>query len=324
MKPAGLVNRAPLTEYLERLDRELRLRRAPRRRLLAEAEDHLLQSAQELADAEQVEPVQLAVERFGAPCEVARRFAHSVASTSARRAFLWSGIAFAFYAAATVAFGLGAGAEFADFPQGAPTALAAQVATAALALGLLRILRWRSEPVLPHDRLRLVGNAAAIGSGALLVGLALELLVASTRPAGVLPWGDEPLILGLAAAAALAGAGAVAAAMAVALRTETLESGPGRNDERVETLVADLVALSPRLRSVAEAVFGRPRRLVAGTAVLAFGAVVASQWIGTDFAHHASIALPTLALGLLEALALVTGYAVFGRALGLRPHVAPV
>jgi hypothetical protein len=54
-------------------------------------------------------------------------------------------------------------------------------------------------------------------------------------------------------------------------------------------------------------------------AALAFFATAASQWVGTDVAHHASIVLPSLVLGVGEVAAIVAGYVLFGRALGIRP-----
>jgi hypothetical protein len=47
-------------------------------------------------------------------------------------------------------------------------------------------------------------------------------------------------------------------------------------------------------------------------------AVVLSQVAGGDFAHHASILLPALALGLFEALLILAGYLALGRPQGLR------
>ena len=109
--------------YLDRLDRELRLQRAPRRRLLAEVEDHLRACARELgAGVDEAEAECRAIERFGAAATVARHFAQAVAATSARRSVCCFGVAFAVYATALVAFALTADARFADFPQGAPSA----------------------------------------------------------------------------------------------------------------------------------------------------------------------------------------------------------
>jgi len=167
--------RSPITEYLDQLDGELRMKRVPRRRLLAEAEDHLRCSAEELAGGVAPEQAaQIAVERFGAAAVVARGFAQGVASRTARCSFVWAGLALVLYGAAGVAFAVTAAPQFDDFPQGAPTALAGQIAVAALALTTIRALRWRREPVLPEDRIGLIASGSVIASAALSAGLLAE------------------------------------------------------------------------------------------------------------------------------------------------------
>lgn len=219
--------RAPIAEYLERLDHELRMKRVPRCRLLAEAEDHLHSCAEELEET--VVPEQaarMAVERFGAAAVVARRFAQAVASRTARRSFVWASLALVLDGAATVAFAATAAPQFDDFPQGAPTALAGQVAAVALAITAIRALRWRREPVLPQDRLRLIANGSVIASAALFLGLLGEAAVALTRPAGVLPWSEQPLVLVLFMFSAVAAGTASIVAVAASARSSTLSTGP--------------------------------------------------------------------------------------------------
>jgi len=178
-----------IADYLDRLDGELRLQRAPRRRLLAEVEDHLRSSALETGgDVCEHEAERAAVERFGAAATVARRFAHTVAATSARRSVGRLGVAFAAYVAASAAFMATADPQFADFPQGAPSALALQIAAVAVAVSLIRSRRWRDSALVPDDRIRFLANGAAIGATSLALGLLFEAIVAATRPAGVLPW----------------------------------------------------------------------------------------------------------------------------------------
>ena len=70
-----------IEEYLHALDRELRGRRGLRRRLLAEAEDHLREAAAEVGDEE-------AVRRFGPAPELARELAPRLALSSVRTAAL--------------------------------------------------------------------------------------------------------------------------------------------------------------------------------------------------------------------------------------------
>jgi HAAS len=325
------VKRGAIEEYLDRLDAELRLNRVPRRRLLAEVEDHLRTSVAESdADAEVEEAERRAVARFGAAATVARAFAVVVAATSARRSTHWLGLAFSSYAAACLLFAFTASSEFADFPQGAPSALALQVAAVAFALSLVRGLRWRRSTNTPEDRIRFLANGAVIGAAALAAGLASETAIALTRPAGVLPWQDLPLVavaFGLAVGASLAaGLGAAAAAF----RTSTLAAVPGAQrvaPASLPTLVDDIGALVPKTRRLVAAVFGRPAFLVSTVAGAAGVGVFVGQVAGRPFAHPASTALPALALAAFEALCVIVGYLTLGRTLGLRrvrADLAPV
>jgi hypothetical protein len=283
----------------DRLDRELRLNRARGVRLLAEVEDHLRTSAAELnADAGLDEAERRAVERFGAAATVARGFAMVVAATSARRSTYWLGLAFLTYAAGGLLFAFTASSEFADFPQGAPSALALQVAAVAFALGLVRSLRWRRSTDTPEDRIRFLANGAVIGGAALAVRLAGETAIALTRPAGVLPWHDLPLVavaFGVAAGATLV---AGLSAAAAAFRTSTLAAVPGaRRLQRssLPTLVDDIGALVPKARRPVAAVFDRPSLLVTAVAGAAVVAVFIGEIAGRPFAHHASIVFPARA-----------------------------
>ncbi len=258
-------------------------------------------------------------ERFGAAAVVARGFAQGVASRTARCSFVWAGLALVLYGAAGVAFAVTAAPQFDDFPQGAPTALAGQIAVAALALTTIRALRWRREPVLPEDRIGLIASGSVIASAALSTGLLAEAVVALTRPAGVLPWSEAPLVLVLFVGAALAAGTAATVAVAAWARSSTLAAVPGRETEPDLTLGTDLAGLSPGPRRVGELVSTRSRLLLAVPA-LAFWAIAASQWVGTDGTQHASIVLAGLALGSLEVAAIMAGYVVFGRPLGIRRH----
>jgi hypothetical protein len=307
-----------IADYLDRLERELRLRRAPRRRLLAEVEDHLRSSAGELAaELPAQEAERLAVERFGAAAIVARHFAQSVAASSARRSSYWLGGAFLAYAGAVALFAVTAGPEFADFPQGAPSALALQVVGVAFVVSILRTVRWKRSPLLPEDRLRLLANGAVVGTAACAGGLALEALVAVTRPAGVLPWSDLPIVLGWFAAAALVTLVAAVVAAAAAFRSSLLGALPGTEVGRagmLPTLVDDVGELLPWARRPLTASFSRPASLVALVALVAFAVVFLGQISG----QGSAVVLPALVLGLLEATAIVAGYLVLGRTLGLR------
>lgn len=320
--PGGTgVKRGAIDVYLDRLDRELRLNRVPRRRLLAEVEDHLRSSATELnADSGVEEAERRAVDRFGAAATVARAFAMVVAATSARRSTYWLGLAFSAYASACLLFALTASSEFADFPQGAPSGLALQVAAVAFALSLVRSLRWRRSTDTPEDRIRFLANGAVIGAAALAVGLAGETAIALTRPAGVLPWLNLPLVVVAVGTAAGATLVAGLSAAAAAFRTSTLAAVPGaRRVVRgsLPTLVDDIGALVPKTRRPVAALFEQPALLVTAVAVTALVGVFIGQVAGQPFAHHASIVLPALALAAVEALCVLVGYLTLGRSLGL-------
>jgi hypothetical protein len=316
------VKRGAIEAYLDRLDVELRLKRVPRRRLLAEVEDHLRSSATELsADAGVEEAERRAIERFGSAATVARGFAMVVAATSARRSTYWLGLAFLTYAAACLVFAITGSSEFADFPQGAPSGLALQVAAVAFSLGVVRSLRWRRSTDIPEDRIRLLANGAVVGVSALAVGLASETAIALTRPAGVLPWQELPLVTVAFAVAVGAALVSALSAAAAAFRTSTLAAVPGaRGIVRgpLPTLVDDIGALVPKARRPVAAVFERPALLVTAVAAIALVGVFIGQVVGRPFAHHASIVLPALAVASFEALCVLVGYLVLGRSLGLR------
>jgi hypothetical protein len=315
-----LNDKSPIGAYLRRLDDELRLRRAPRRRLLAEAEDHLRSAAEELvregrpaADAERE-----AVARFGAAPEVARRFAHAAASSTARAAAAWAGIAFLAYAATAVFFAGTAPSWLRDFPHGAPSMLALQVAAVALAVTALRALHWRRSLAIDEDRLRLVTNGALIAAVALGAGAGAELLVALTRPAAA-PWADAtPLIAAFAVASAMCIPAGLAAVVGRA-RATGLGSRPADADSPdYPTLADDVEAFVPLLGGLARAALRRPGWTCAAVAGAAFAAVTVAQLPGTDFSGDASVQAGALAVGVCEAVAVVAGYLMLGRPLGLR------
>jgi hypothetical protein len=68
-----------IERYLGELERELRIGGRLRRRILAEAEDHLREAAREVGE-------DAAVSCFGQPAELARRFAANAAGSTGRRA----------------------------------------------------------------------------------------------------------------------------------------------------------------------------------------------------------------------------------------------
>jgi hypothetical protein len=315
--------RSPVAAYVHELARELRMRRAPRRRLLAEVEDHLRSTADELAAVGRsaAEAEREAVARFGAAAEVAHGFAHATASSTARAALAWAGAAFLAYGATALLFIATAPSWLRDFPHAAPSTLALQVAAVALAVTAVRALRWRRALVIDEERLRLVANGALIAVLAVGVGAAAELLVALTRPAAA-PWSDASALIATFAAVLVLSVPAALVATTGYARASCLGLMAGRHpvsDRRDDlTLAEDVEAIVPTLGRLGHAALRRPRRTCAVLAGAAFVAVSVAQLAGSDFAHHASIVIGAVAVGALEAVAIVIGYLTLGRPLGLR------
>jgi len=149
-----------IESYLEALDLELADVGIPsrlRRRILAECEDHLRSD-----DG--------ALDRFGAPAEIANAFAAELGARTTRRAavgaFVALGVAGALYAVSFV------GASFAGHPAPDTWPLLAQLALVAVilapqvsfvagSLALVRTLR-RREPVLPSAELSVINRRMGI------------------------------------------------------------------------------------------------------------------------------------------------------------------
>jgi uncharacterized membrane protein len=302
---------SPVEAYLDRLDHELRVRRAPRRRLLAEAEDHLRSTAEELVPQGRsaVDAELEAIERFGEAPEVAHRFALATASSTARFAVGWAAAAFLAYGASALVFLATAPAWLRDFPHGAPSTITLQVAAVALAVTAVRVLRWRRGLVLDEDRLRLVANGAMTVAVAVAAGAGAELFVALTRPAAA-PWADAAMPIGaFAVAAVICLAAAVVAAWSLARA-----GGLGARDDAGLTLADDVAAVAPMLGGVVRMALVRPAVTCAAVAGSAFVAVTLAQLVGTDTSSF----FGATAVGLFEATAIVVGFLTLGRPLGLR------
>jgi hypothetical protein len=304
---------SPVEAYLDCLDRELRARRAPRRRLLTEAEDHLRSTADELVGRGRsaVDGEQEAVERFGAAAEVAHRFALATASSTTRSAVGWAAAAFVAYVASALVFFATAPAWLRDFPHAAPSTIALQVAAVALAVTAVRVLRWRRGLVLDEERLRLVANGAMTAAVAVAAGAGAELLVALTRPAAA-PWADAAVPIGTFALAAVI----CLVAAVVAAWSLDRAGGLGARGDAGLTLADDIAAVAPRLGGVVRTALVRPVVTCAAVAGSAFVAVTFAQLAGTDTSSF----LGASAVGLFEATAIVVGFLTLGRPLGLRPQ----
>lgn len=317
------MNESPIAAYLEQLDRELRVKRAPRTRLLAEAADHLHASADDIAASGvgRTEAEERAVARFGAAAVVARRFAHAAASTSARTALVWAATACAGYGVASAFFTLTGPSWLRDFPQGTPSVLALQLAAVALVLSAVRATRFRNALLIDELRLRLVANGATIATSVVAAAAGAELLLALTRPAAA-PWHDAADVIGIYAVAATATLAATVAAVATLARARALAALPRPTGAELPTAVASLVddvaAAAPPLRPLAALLTSRPTVTCAVTAACAFAAMTIVGVWGTEFSGHASALVGAAATGLFEAAAVVAAYLTLGRALGLR------
>jgi hypothetical protein len=281
--------------------------------LLEEVADHLRESADEIAAAgmARAEAEERAIGRFGDAALVARRFAHAVASTSARTALVAAVTACTGYAVAAALFILAAPTWLRDFPQGAPSMPALQIAAVALVLSGVRALRCRKRLLIDEARLRFVANGTAIATTVVAGAAGFELVLALTRPAPA-PWADAGAIIAVYAVAAIAALAATLFAVGTLVRARALAALPRPSGEELPDaaalLVDDVAVAAPRLQPAASLVTSRPFLACAATAVCAFIAMTAVA--GWDAGSAAT--------GLFEAATVVVGYLTFGRALGLR------
>ena len=275
--------------YLAELSRELEEVGIPgrlRRRILAESEDHL-----------RSDPA--ALERFGSPAELANTFAAELGTRASRRAAVGAFAALAFAGAVFAVSFLGA--AFADqpapdtWPVLAQLALpvlivAPQVSFVAGSLALVRVLR-RREPVLPSSELTVIHRRTVVALFSGLVTLSALALIAFEISADVAAWWVALTLIGTALATPLL--------LLAALPT------------------ASAVRLHPRVAGSAGDLFDDlgfrtdPWRF-AGLLAIGLGLLVllAAALQGDPFDGALN--------GAAEALACLSGFAVFGRYLGLR------
>jgi hypothetical protein len=307
-----------IVSYLGELERELRLRRAPRGRLLQEVEHHLRDLADELAGSglSRAQAEERAIERFGDAASVAAGFAEATASSTARRAVGAAAAAFAGYSVIAVAFATAASPLLRDFPQGAASFFAIQVAAVALAVAAVRSLRWRGVVAAPSGELAAISRCLLVACLALLAAGVCEAGVALSRPAGVVAWTEGRwLTIGFAASVVLVLMSGLSAARAGAQATAVVALPTRRERTRAESLAADVDALLratrlPAARRVAHAALARPWRTMTLTAVAAFLAVTAVGF--SDGLAGAAV------LGAVETAAIVVGFVTLGGLLGLR------
>jgi hypothetical protein len=279
-----------IEQYLDELEGELGargIRGRLRRRMLAEAEDHLR------ADDG-------AFDRFGAPAEIADAFAAELGARASRRAavgaFLALGVAGAVFAGSFVSRQFAGQPAPDTWPLLAQLALVAaivapQVSFVAGSLALVRVLR-RREPVLPSAELTVINRRTGVALVFGLVAMAALAVLALELRNDSAGWWVALTLVGVALATPLLVLAAVPAAGAARLRPR-VAGDPG-------DVFDDLG-------------FGRmdPWRF-AGSVAMGMGLVVflAAAVQGDPFDGAIS--------GTAEALACLAGFAAFSRYLGLR------
>ena len=304
-----------ISSYLQSLSAELRAPRRVRTRILAEVGDHL----QEAVAAGQTE--QEAGETFGDPHELAARFHEQLASTSARRASVWSGLLVAAFVVG-VAF-----APVGGFASGLVTWVGAQLAVLAAALGLARWLRYRAEGIVPANRLADLYRANG-------------LVVACVGLVGLAQLVDGHLVAG---AAMLAGSAAATIAVGRSIsRARLVGAAAPAEEDALDDLHALLVLAEQRAPRLSSAVKRAGRDAISAPLVGRWFNLRRSPWrfcllfdaacgvalaLQHGFADGGlSIRFPSIGRALaaaaiiasIEAAAVVACFAAFGRFLGIR------
>jgi hypothetical protein len=307
--------------YLADLDRALALPRRTRRRILAEARDHL-ECAVAAARADGLDPraaAARAVAAFGPPALVATRFAEELAAEGARRATRAAVVAVAaygaFFAASTQIRSVRAASPFAGDPAGAIAWFAAQVAATCAALGALRAWRHRRDAAVPAGKLRYLNRGAAVAVGAVLAGVLADAIAAASAPSG-----------GGATRTVLLAALAVVGAVALGALAETARAGRrtrafARLDDRPagDDVFDDLAALVPPAAVVLAVLRAHPWRLCALAGAAAGFVLTVTHLVAEGPPSQPALALAVAAIFVgAESVAILASFAVLGRFLGLR------
>ena len=300
-----------ISGYLQSLSAELRAPRRVRTRILAEVGDHL----QEAVAAGQSENE--AVEAFGDPHELAARFHEQLASTSARRASVWTGLLVAAFVVGVVFTPVG------GFASGIVTWVGAQLAVVAAALGLARWLRYRPEGIVPANRLADLYRANG-------------LVVACVGLVGLAQLVDGHLVAG---AAMLVGSAAATLAVGRSIsRARLLAAAAQAEEDALDDLHALLVLAEQRAPRLSSAVTRAGRDAVSAPVVARWLDLRRNPWrfcllfaavCGLGLAaQHAVVdggvsnigrgLLAGLIIASIEAAAVVACFAAFGRFLGIR------
>lgn len=332
----GLIER-----HLAELEAALTVPARQRRRALAEARDHLLCAAeQHRADGLDEDGAEAAAVRdHGPPALIARRYAETLAYGAAQLATV-AGLAAVIAYAALCAVATQLSPVHASGPADALAWFAVQIALTCAALSTVRALRHRSDVAVPAGKLRLVNRGWAVALGAVLVSVTATLIDGYSDGATGSPWRTGLLVgtvtTALAAVTALAwlllsarrtaalarhadepaGDDALADLQALVLAAAGRVLGPAGR-ERASSLAAG-VARHPAVRALS--LRAHPWRFCLLLACAAGAAMAAAHLLGEGPATGGL--LVTLLVGgvivAIEAVAIVTSFALLGSFLGIR------
>ena len=300
--------------YLTELAGALQLPRGRRRRVLAEAADHLLCATEGRLDAGEAPDAaqRAAIDAFGPAPVVALAHERAAALDAARPLGPAVAVLLAVFAA-VVAVAQGQ-ASLASGLAGAIAVLAVQVAAVCGVLTIVRLWRHRRDTGVTGGKLRLIGRGALIAVasvGAAVVAIAV-VLITGDDGAGA------PLVVALVASAAATivagaiGTSAVRRAAVVALRAD--EPAP-------DDVWDDLAALAGRLPVAG--LQRHPWRVACLTALAAGLAAALGHLVaeGPPADGAGDLVAVTAALVGLEGAAVLGCFVLLGRFLGLRRSV---
>ena len=169
-----------------------------------------------------------------------------------------------------------------DFPQGAASFFALQLAAVALLLTVVRSLRWRSSVAAPTGELKAIARGLSLACVALVGAAVGEGTVALSRPAGVISWSEGRwLTLAFAAAFGMLLLSTIFPVRA-GVQAQAIDRLPSRraNSTAAALLAEDVDSLLtgarlPQAGRALRALLARPLPTALALAALAFMAVSA-------------------------------------------------
>jgi hypothetical protein len=262
--PTGDDAAGAIERYLAGLGRELRLPSRLRRRILAEAREHLIDARSDLEAAGWPTPdaERRAVQRFGASRQLGRCFVEDLAAATARRSAAATTLAVAAVLAGLPLLVLAAimsGGAPADAIPPPPSPLPAvllllafQFAVVAGGLGLVRWLRWSGQPAIPVPGLRMLLRSSGVAVGSAMVAVASEVAILLDLPAAdrASPFAAAlTAVSGIGSLATLVAVVAVGQAAVRATRHERLVQDAVEPTPLPPDVLDDLLALAEVVRS---------------------------------------------------------------------------